>query len=213
MKKTILWSIIFLFLVALIPMVSGIKGIELNDLPINKTSKTTNNIITQTTPDESNITDELTDSEKQLIFCMVMEHITEDAHTETKKALLAVCKNNYLYLKEQSNADFETKVSKYSDSFLEELHKLYNEDEYTISYKSKRVSIPLVTQNGGFTATSDEYPYIESAASPWDTFSEGYLRGETYPCGVSVYGIGYLCENSMSWKEALGWYLPNFTIP
>ncbi len=212
MKKTILWSIIFLFIVALIPMVSGIKGIELTNLPAEKAKKTTSEEKTTATSDENSKTDELTDLEMEIIVCKVMEHITEDAHLETKKAILAVCKNNYLYLKEQGESDFESEISKYSDSFLEELYSLYNENEFLISYNNELVPIPLITQNGGFTATSDEFPYIEPTASPWDAFSEGFIRGAEYSCGVSIYGIGYLCENGMSWKEALGWYLPNFTI-
>lgn len=213
MKKTFLWGITFLFIIALIPMVSGINAIETDKMHIKKTTNLTETSKeTPVSTDEKVIADELTDKEKELIFSMVMEHITEDKNTETKKAILAICKNNYMCLKNTNNTSFQTSINKYSDSFLSELHNLYNKNEYNVLLNENRVYIPLVEQNGGCTVTNDEYTYIEPVASPWDMFSEGYMRGYEYPCGITVYGINHLCESGASWKEALSWYLPEFTI-
>ncbi len=213
MKKIIMWCLCFLMLVALIPLASVIKGVE---TPITSDKTTTNaNAEVTVSADEAGFsvpTSDLSEEEKEIILCKVMEHITEDATTEAKKALLAVCKNNYLFLKGKGTTDFETDISKYSDDFLNELSNLFEENDYTITYKGNRVAIPMTPQNGGFTATSDEYPYIRAVASPWDTFSKSYIRGAEYPCGVSIYGINYLCEEGLSWSEALAWYLPDFKI-
>lgn len=209
-KKTFLWGLAFLFIVAVIPLTSGVNGFE-NILPaVKPTTSPDETETTATTADIYNIG--LSDDEIEIIVCKVMEHITEDAHTETKKAILAVCKSNYLYLKENGYTDFEAEISKYSDSFLEELYSLYNENEYKITLESNRVPIPLTEQNGGFTATNDEYPYILRVASPWDVFSKSYVRGAEYAGGISIYGISYLCESGMNWQEALSWYMPNFEI-
>ncbi len=216
MKKIILWCLGFLLLVALIPLASGIKGLEIQKDPENIATKATesndksvNTLIKTNTP---KLNSELSEKEIEIIVSKVMEHITEDANTETKKAILAVCKNNYLYMKGKGETEFQTEVSKYSDDFLKELIRIYNESDYIITYKNERVAIPMVPQNGGFTSTNDEYPYIQAVASPWDTFSKSYIRGAQYPCGVSIYGIDYLCNDGLSWNEALSWYLPNFTI-
>lgn len=210
MKKTIFGALCFLTIVAVVPLASGVKSFN-NTEPAVKVS---------TTADETKISpsvtgkenDELSDDEIEIIVCKVMEHITENAHTETKKAILAVCKSNYLYLKENGYTDFVADISKYSDSFLEELYSLYEENDYSITLNGQRVPIPLTEQNGGYTATNDEYPYILRVASPWDTFSKNYVRGAEYAGGISIYGIGYLCENGMDWKQALSWYMPNFEI-
>lgn len=212
MKKIIIWSIFLLLVIALIPMFSGIKGLETPKIIQNNTKNKEKSLHSVTTADETIPEQKLTDEETEIIVCKVMEHITEEADTETKKAMLAICKNNYLYLKAQGVSEFETEISKYSDSFFEELKTLYSENEYILLYDNKQVAIPMVPQNGGFTATSDEYPYIESVASPWDTFSNNYIRGAIYPCGVSIYGIEYLCRQGLNWQEALMWYLPSFTI-
>lgn len=210
MKHILKWGVLFLAIVALLPFTAGIK-----DLNINKQRRSeagVNTIISPASEDEIIYNSEFSEKEKEIIIAKVMEHITENSHTETKKAMIAICKNNYLYLKNQGETNFKTDISKYSDEFLSELITLFNEEEYTISYKGRLVAIPMVPQNGGFTSTNDEYPYIESVASPWDTFSSSYIRGGIYPCGVSIYGINYLCENGMSYKESLLWYLPGFDI-
>lgn len=210
MKKTFIWGLAFLFLVALFPLTSGIKEYDKRtNTELAKTNAVSSN---SSSRDEYENNAEPTIKEIEIIVCKVMEHITEDAHAETKKALLAVCKNNYLYLKKQGFTDFEAEISKYSDSFFEELCSLYKESEYKILLDGKSVPIPLTEQNGGFTATNDEYPYILRVASPWDTFSENYVRGAEYAGGISIYGISYLCENGMKWNEALKWYMPNFEI-
>ena len=212
MKKIVLWCMCLLLIIALLPLASGIKGIELSDLSATTNTEATDAPESEPTTNETDTEDTLTDEEIEIIVCKVMEHITQEAATETKKAMLAICKNNYLYLKESGETDFETEISKYSDDFFGELLKFYEENQYIILLERKRVAIPLVPQNGGFTATSDEYPYIEPVASPWDTFSKSYIRGGIYPCGVSIYGVGYLCDNGMDWNEALRYYLPDFEI-
>ena len=212
MKNILKCSIIFFIIVALIPFVSGIKDLSIKDLTPdnNNDSKwTTEKPLTKSRPQKKDV---LSKDETEIILAKVMEHITEKAHTETKKAMIAICKNNYLYMKDKGETNFDTDISKYSDNFLNELINLYEENEYTITYNKNRVPIPMVPQNGGFTSTSDEYPYIQSVASPWDTFSATYIRGAEYPCGVSIYGLEYLCENGMTYKDTLLWYLPGFDI-
>lgn len=220
MKRTVFCCIGLLLIVALIPFASGIKGVKIPNLSkLSVQSSSDEEALeasteTQTEPlqDEILSSDNLSDEEIEIIVCKVMEHITEDADGDTKRAMLAICKTNYLYLKSQDNTDFEADISKYSDDFLAQLLNIYKEDNFILTLNGEIVPIPLTPQNGGYTATCDEYPYIQSVASPWDSFSESYIRSAVYPCGVSIYGLGYLCEQGLDWKEALSWYLPNFTI-
>lgn len=211
MKNILKYGIIILIIVTLIPFASGIKGLSITP----KASDNKSGIIKsneKVTDNKDNSEKKLSAEEIEIILAKVMEHITESAHTETKKAMIAICKSNYIYMKEQGETNFDIDISKYSDDFLDELINLYKDNEYSITYKGSLVPIPMVPQNGGYTSTSDEYPYIEPIASPWDTFSRTYIRDAIYPCGVSIYGIGYLCENGMTYKEALLWYLPDFDI-
>lgn len=210
MKKIFLWGLCFLFIVAVIPFSSGIKGFE-NSIKTIKTNATADEAENADTT-ENKDNEALNDKEIEIIVCKVMEHITENTHKETKKAILAVCKSNYIYLKGTGYTDFEADISRYSDSFLEELYALYEEEDYSITLNGDVVPIPLTEQNGGFTATNDEYPYILRVASPWDVFSKSYVREARYAGGISIYGISYLCENGMNWKQALSWYMPNFEI-
>lgn len=202
MKKFTIMSLIVLMLIAIIPFFALIKG---NYKPIK------DNAQNKTTADEISAP-EFTKEELDYIACNIMIYIDESDHIETKKALTSLCKNNFLYEQDNELPHNELNIAKYSDDLLEELKMLITEDSTELTYKEKRVYIPIVKISEGFTATDDEYPYIESVASPWDAFFEDFDKDQNYPCGISVAGINYLSKKGFKYKDSLSWYLPNFSI-
>ena len=147
------------------------------------------------------------------VICTVMQYIDESAHPETKKALLTLCKNNYVYLKANEPDNLTAEITRYSDSFYDELKEYYKDIDVTITYKGKIVYIPITKTTSGFTVTDENYPYMVSVASPWDVLSAQYYQESAdIECGVSISGMGYLCENGDTFTEALHWYLPDFEI-
>ncbi len=210
MKKIILWSICFLLLTALIPFCVGITSKK------NKAIKPANSNITEKIV-ETTVTEEtekiaLTEEELDTICCMAMEYINEDTDKQTKLAILSLCANNYLCFKKENNTLPDINISTYSDNSLKELRSILSKGLVEFLYKGNMVYIPLVKISSGHTVTSDEYPYIQEVASPWDTLEDGFNIDKQDQCGISVAGIEYLCKNSSTAEEAISWYLPDFEI-
>lgn len=210
MKKIILWSICFLLLTALIPFCVGVTSVKnANSNPVNSyLSKSSN--ITSATEVTKNI--ELSEEELNSICCMTMKYVKDDTDNQAKLAILSLCANNYLCLKRENNALPDMQISTYSDELLADLRNILSKGLVEFSYKGNMVYIPLVNISPGYTVTSDEYPYIQEVASPWDTLEEGYNTKNQNECGISITGIEYLCRNSSTAEEATAWYLPDFEI-
>lgn len=132
----------------------------------------------------------------------------EDFCDEGLKCALVIVKNNMSISDTKPDAE-QKKISKY---FYERLFKLYEETTATLNYKGKTVFIPTASLSTGFTQEHPDYPYIKSVASPWDCTHKDFVYGKEYARGISMAGLNYLCENGMSYTEALKWYLPEFTI-
>lgn len=199
MKKFLLLGIILLMIAIITPIASSVEK-----------TKT----LEATTPSSEQATTASAESEEDIekIVSMTLEFIDEDTTKETKKALIALCRNNYSYNK-LHNKDTETsEITNFSDELYEEMCYLFKEINTELRYKGEPVYIPLLHLSSSATATSDEYPYMLSVASPWDTFDESFNSKSEYPCGVSIKGIDYLCGNGMNYTEALQWYLPEFEI-
>lgn len=201
MKKVILWVFCFLLLIIFIPICAGIKT--------NDTNKTNTSV---TEPTETANKTELSQQEIEYVVCNVMEFITEDCNEECKAAVLTLCVNNAIYSKINNIELSATQISDYSDEFREELITMYENSVPTLLFEGNIVYIPIADSSPGYTVTDKTYPYILSVASPWDKFDENYNQNNTYPCGVSVNGIEYLCQSGSTCEEALKWYLPNFII-
>ncbi len=199
MKKAILWTVLLVLLIAIIPISAGVKQ-------DHNTKKTENS--------QANEKDTITlnENEQDSVISNVMEYLTEDADTEGKKAVVALCKNNALAQKIKGNKLKTTKVSKYSDSFYEELKKILNEDDTLITHNGDRVYIPIAKLCPGHIVESEDFPYISSVACPWDIQSSDYIKGYDYPCGISIYGINSLCSLGFEYKYVLAYFLPQFSI-
>lgn len=200
MKKIFLWGLSFLLVIAIIPFSTGV--FKANNKP--GTSKNAENAVASVTDSESI----LTEKEVDTMLCQAMEYIKEETDKETKIAILSLCVNNYMYNKNDGSYNTQTEISNYSDNLLQELTEIYNNGIYELRYKDNIVYIPLVVSCPGYTVTSDEYPYIQAIASPWDTFVDN--KGSE--CGISLFGIEYLCKNYKDAESTLRWYLPEFEI-
>lgn len=150
--------------------------------------------------------------DEDYIFQYTASITDENFCDEGLKAALSIAKNNTRYFetegKERDN--IPTEVS--SKELLNRIKNLYNDVDVSIEYKSEIVYIPVSSLSVGFTKADETYPYMESVASPWDTFNEKFIYDKDYSAGVSMEGINYLCNEKMSYKEALKWYLPEFDI-
>ncbi len=136
----------------------------------------------------------------------------EDFCDEGLKAVLSITKNNTLYFETEGKEKDNISAEMYSEEFLQRLRKIYNEVEINIKYKNETVYIPTSSLSAGFTKEDENYPYLRSVASPWDTFNDEFIYGKDYSTGVSLEGINYLCSNEADYKTALKWYLPEFEI-
>ncbi|MBR2724974.1 MAG: hypothetical protein IKB72_06005 [Ruminococcus sp.] len=201
MKKLTIICFCLLIPIIIIPLTSVIN--------LNKTHKT-EEATHISTNDEVDVY-ELSEEEADYIACNAMMYINENNHNGTKEALIAICRNNFLFEEENNISHKEIKIANYSDTLLKELKETLKK-EINIFLDKNRVYIPIEEISAGFIATSDEYPYISPVASPWDVFNEKYSKEVSQNCGISVAGINYLCEKGYDSLEALKWYLPNFTI-
>lgn len=103
------------------------------------------------------------------------------------------------------------KKSQISDKELyERILKIYNSNSEILCTNGKILYIPVCKCSNGSTQNSGKYKYLNSAASPWDCFSENYSSDNKCE-GVSTDGIDYLCKNGFSKKDALKWYLPDLS--
>ena len=132
----------------------------------------------------------------------------EDFCDEGLKCALVIAKNNMSI----SDITSATEQEKFPDGFYERLFELYEETTANLKYKGKAVFIPTASLSIGFTQEHPDYPYMKSVASPWDCTHKDFVYGKEYARGISMAGLNYLCENGMSYTEALKWYLPEFNI-
>lgn len=217
MKRFVAIAGLILLLSALIPTVTGIdSNSNINNILWDNNSKTTStNDETHSTEAEITIsTEHCTYDLKttEIFICEAMQYTDKDSTLETKKAIISLVKNNHRYFEGNNCDPPQSQISNYDDEFFEEMTTLYDQTNTEILYKGETVYIPLTKYSEKATATSDEFPYLSSVASPWDSFSTGFNAEEDYPCGVSIYGINFLCNNGMSYIDALRWYLPMFEI-
>lgn len=201
MKKNIIWCVSLLLLSIVIPMTAVIRFTDDSEKAKNDSF----------TPSDNSVV-KLTEDDAEYIVSTVMEYVDEDSPKEAINAIIAICKNNYLYYMENDMSPDSVDISNYSDEFYLELSSMYEENRIEILYNNEHVYIPLTSLSGAHTSTSDEYPYMSAVASPWDVFSPDYNSDREYSCGVSMYGVKHICAEGGSAAEALRWYLPSFKI-
>ena len=190
MRKVLIYSIIVFLVLSVIPLFA-LQSPQ-NHSPDPKESK------------DNRIDDTLNEN----IIKSAAGLCQEDFCDEGLKCALAIAANNAGL----SDKDYTEKYVEISDELSERLEKAYEASTATIDYEGKKVFIPTSSMSCGFTKKSNEYPYVKSVASPWDCFHEDFVYEKEYAEGVSMAGLNYLCENGMSFKEALKWYLPDFNI-
>lgn len=154
-------------------------------------------------------------SENEQTVRLAAAYYQKDMANEALKAVCLICRNNLKVEKNPSllsDSDMKAKwQSAYSES-LAEIQKAAEETEkYAITYKGKSVFIPLSYSSQGYTATSDEYPYLQSVASPWDKGASDFDKNNK--CyGISILGLTHIIKQGEDYKTALLWYLPDFEI-
>ena len=147
---------------------------------------------------------------KNAVITEAMKLSEEDFCEQALIAVLAIAKNNITANNIKITADMEK--TDYNKELYSKLEKLYEKADLSISCKGETVYIPTATLSKGYTEADDSYPYMKSVASPWDCTNKNFVYEKEYPEGISLHGINYLCNEGMSAKEALKWYLPDFDI-
>lgn len=207
MKKYLTLCLCFIVIIGFVPVIAHLYS---------KENKLTNQNDASTSDEVQSFSDaqkcEISEDELEYVLCEAMQYTDTDSNEETKIAVLSLCLNNLLYYKESSQKLPALAVSNYSDDFLQELKGLCIDKALCITINNKRVYIPIVKHSGEHSANSEDYPYLSEIATPWERLRPDYDPDYEYPCGVSAYGIDYLCENGSSAESALGWYLQDFDI-
>lgn len=197
MRKVLIFALIILILLTLVPAITSL--IKTNE------SKTERDF-----PVESTVSPQVAKKvNKRLIISIAGELADKDFCDEAIKAIIAIVKNN---VEVDSSAYNTSNQSEESDDFYKRVENLYKKTEPILIYKGEKVFVPTSSLSSGFTKTSENYPYMQSVASPWDCFHQNFVYGKDYADGVSLRGIDYLCKEGYTAKEALKWYLPEFDI-
>ena len=153
------------------------------------------------------------------VMCAAL-YFSEDLEPDTLKAICLVCQNNCRadkdFLKNSENYLSDNAMKeKWKDNYSENLKKLRDAldavKNMKITYNGKEVIIPISYISDGKTATGDEYPFLQSVASPWDKNSKEYSKNSKC-LGVSVYGMNHIIKQGKAFTTALLWYLPDFEI-
>lgn len=157
-------------------------------------------------------------AESAIMYAAV--YFSDALEPEALKALCLVCQNNCRadkdFLKDSKNYLSESSMKEkwkqsYSDNFIKLKTAFDAVKNMKITYKGKEVFIPLFYASDGKTATSDEYPFLQSIASPWDKISTEYSKNSN-SLGVSVNGVNHIIKQGADFSTALLWYLPDFEI-
>lgn len=170
---------------------------------------------------ENNVKTEITENFSTEPAIMYAAFYYSDAlEPEAVKALCLICQNNCSadkdFLMDSKNFLNESSMKeKWKQSYSENLNKLktaFNSvKNMKITYNGKEVFVPLFYASDGKTATSDEYPFLQSIASPWDKISTEYSKNSK-SLGVSVNGVNHIIKQGVDFTTALLWYLPDFEI-
>ena len=211
MKKSIIMLLAVLGVLLITPVFAGITPAKTVTLNENQSKAATSDETKSENKISENKSNILNDDEIDYILTKVLEYADENTNREAVKAIIALCKNNYIFNKSTNSSQDEVDIDTYSDEFLEELRILYNEITITFQYNNELVYIPITNISPGYIVTDDRYPYIISVACPWDVFSEDYIPNSEYSCGISVNSIIYLCENGSDYTDALSWLIPKLS--
>ena len=194
MKRTAFVFILFVLILTLIPISLSFENINTKTDRLSE-EKTETQAVFAATDDE-------------LIINYALKFAKTEFCDETLKVLIAVALNN----SEVNPGEICSETENSNGKLYKKLKSLLDESKTEITYNNEKVYIPITELSAGYISTSDEYPYIESVASPWDCTSKDYVYDKEYSSGISVYGIDYLCKEGYSGKESLAYYLCGFEI-
>ena len=147
-------------------------------------------------------------SRTEMITGMAAAKYRKGYCAETLKALVIILNTNYK-LDDSVNTDDKSEflsekqfTKKFGGSKYYSVIEKYAQETSSIflTYKGRKVKIPLAEFSSGFTEPSGEYPFIKHAASPWDATESGSSTA------VSLNGINELCKKGLSWRQALKHY-------
>ena len=158
------------------------------------------------------------DFTKETLASLVAAQYRDEYNEETLKAIAVIIHTNYKTKPDSFNfddSDIYISESDADSSLKENYHKIKTAVdgvyEKTLCQNDKAFYIPYSYLSNGTTKTDEEFPYIQSVASPWDCYSNEY--DEDSDCvGISLYGLNYLCKKGYVYASALKWYLPDFEI-
>lgn len=142
--------------------------------------------------------------DKSIKICSYAEKLSNNNFCdEALKAAVIIANTNYLSGNFEKTGNFNSNAELFN-----KIHKIYNSNkENYLSHNNKAVFIPSSVCSNGNTISSEKYPYLRPAASPWDSEC-GEFSEDSECTGVSMYGINYLCQKGYTAENALKYYLP-----
>lgn len=212
MKKVWIIGFCLILICAVLPVCGVFEKIQI-DLPAKaenpgESSTTIPSLPTET--DESTATED--EMETDIIVRMAVDLLDENSSKACKIAVLNICRNNFNYLRQMGRAPEKISISNYSDSLYKELEEIFYNDRINITYQNETVFIPIYKSGHLKTATADEYPYMTSVATPFESLSRDFKYDSASFCGVSVYGLEHITKEGYDAIKGLKYYLPNFEI-
>ncbi len=198
MKKTVILILIWFLIIIFIPLICVLAKGEYTQPP--QKEQAANTIESPPVYTTSEYSDDT-------LILVTSQYCNESFCDEGIRGVSAVIRNNL-----EAGYDYNTDNTEISDEFYDRIKTICKSKLITLKYNNKTVYIPITKLSEGCTRTTNEYPYMETVASPWDMSSNDYIYGKEYAEGISAYGINYLCENSGSASDALKWYLPEFSV-
>ncbi len=191
-------------------------------LPLAISKNFTKNIPKETFSEKDKQTEvssnNLEEFSKDTLSSLVAGQFREEYNEETLKAIAVIIHTNYKTKPDSFNfddSDIYISENDADSSLKENYHKIKTAVdevyEKTLCLNDKAFYIPYSYLSDGTTKTDEDFPYIQSVASPWDCYSDEY--DEDSDCvGISLYGLNYLCKKGYDYASALRWYLPDFEI-
>ena len=208
MRQKIIFIIVLLLIMATLPLA----------ISKNFTQNTLKQTIFAKSEQSGNKDIKTKDFSEESLCSLVAALYREEYSEEALKAMAIILHTNYKTKPESFDFN-DTNVflpENKADNSLKEnfniiraaVNEVYDK---TLCQNDKAFFIPYSYLSDGTTKTDDEFPYIQSIASPWDCYSNEYDE-DNYCVGISLYGLNYLCENGYDYSSALKWYLPDFEI-
>lgn len=208
MKKILFTGLLILALFILTPIILLSENKKETNTTSPETNITPSPAIIETTVTENDFSKE----EAEYIATFATNLLKYEDTKALKEAVLVLSVNNYKYQLQNEEPLTELRVNSFSDELFSELQSMLRDTVTELHYGNEKVYIPIISYGSINTVTDEDYPYLVSVATPWESENINFNRFYGDTCGVSVSSMRYLSEKGLSTEEILAWHLPEFQI-